>query len=154
MSRLFVAACLLLCLFLSSNVFAQSSTLSGTVADATGALIPGVTITATNVATGVASTTLTNEAGAYNFPSIQPGVYRVTADLSGFQPQTFTDVQIGTSIQVRQNFTLTVRGVAQAVEVSIAADSLITASSPSIGQVLPEQKIRDLPIVGNNVLDL
>jgi hypothetical protein len=141
-------------LFLAANVFAQSSTLSGTVQDATGAQIPGVTVTATNTATGVVSTTLTNESGTYNFPIVQPGSYKVSAELGGFQTQTYTDVQVGTAIQVRLNFTLRVAAVAQAVEVSVAADTAIAASSASIGQVLTEQKVRDLPIVGNNVLDL
>ena len=60
---------------LSIPVFAQTSnaTLGGTVSDATGALIPGVSVTATNVATGIVTTVLTNEAGAYQFASLQTG---------------------------------------------------------------------------------
>src|SRR5438128_4805523 len=74
---------------LSINAFAQTSnaTLGGTVSDPTGALIPGVSLTATNTATGIATTVLSNEAGAYQFASLQTGTYKVTAELSGFQTQ-------------------------------------------------------------------
>ena len=80
----------LLCLVLPEFTFAQTSyaTLGGTVSDATGALIPGVSITATNAATGIVNTVLTNEAGAYQFASLQTGTYKVSAELSGFRTQT------------------------------------------------------------------
>src|SRR5438045_9542900 len=103
---------LLLCLTFSKHAFSQSSnaTVSGTVADGTGALIPGVSITATNVGTNIASTTVTNESGAYNLPALLPGAYKLSAELPGFQVQTYTDVQLGNAVQVRLNFTLTVAG--------------------------------------------
>jgi hypothetical protein len=146
----------LFCLFLVVNSFGQAginATLSGTVVDATGALIPGVEVTAKNVATGVASSVLTNEGGTYRFPSLQPGNYEATASLQGFQKQTFK-LTLGTSQQIRQNFTLQVGGVTQAVEVTAAADELITASSASVSTVLPSGQVLDLPLVGRNVMDL
>src|SRR5205809_5646810 len=113
------AGAALLCFFLSVNGFAQTinATVGGTVADASGALIPGVTVTATNTGTGIVNTVVSNESGAYNFASLQPGTYKVTAELSGFQTQTYSDVQLGGSQQVRLNFTLQVGGLAQNVEV-------------------------------------
>src|SRR3989475_2896381 len=98
---------IVLCCVLSTYTSAQTAnaTVGGIVADATGALIPGVTVTATNTATGIVSTVLTNEAGAYQFASLQPGAYKISAELSGFQIQTFTDVQLGGAQQVRLNFT-------------------------------------------------
>src|SRR5262245_37127226 len=62
-----------------------NATISGTVADSSSALIPGVNVTATNTATGVVSDTITNEGGTYRFPSLQPGIYEVKASLPGFQ---------------------------------------------------------------------
>src|SRR5262245_13019158 len=97
-------------LFCEVVCFAQegiNATLSGTVSDPTGALIPGVEVTAKNTATGVTSTTLTNESGTYRFPSLQPGSYEATAKLTGFQTQTFR-LSLGTSQNIRQNFTLQV----------------------------------------------
>src|SRR5262245_16897355 len=120
--KTFLAILVFVSVMLSANLFAQSgnATVSGTVADASGALLPGVMMTATNTQTGVVSNVLSNEAGTYNFASLQPGIYKVTAELPGFQIQTYTDVQLGTSQQVRLNFTLQVSTVAQAVEVTVA----------------------------------
>ena len=89
MTKLTIAGSVLLCCVLVSNAFGQTTNASigGTVADSSGAFIPGVTITATNTQTGIVSTTLTNESGAYQFPSIQPGTYKVSAELPGFQTQ-------------------------------------------------------------------
>ena len=95
-----------LCLLLSLSAFAQTSnaTLGGTVSDSTGALIPGVSITATNTGTGVVTTVISNEAGAYQFASLQPEPYKVSSELSGFQTQVYNNVALGISQQVRLNF--------------------------------------------------
>jgi hypothetical protein len=130
-----------------------NATLSGTVSDPTGALIPGVEVTAKNTETGVTSTSLTNESGTYRFPSLQPGSYEATAVLSGFSSQSFR-LTLGTAAQIRQNFTLQVGTVAQAVEVTAAADTLITAATASVGTVLQAKQVVDLPLVGRNVMDL
>src|SRR6266513_4213992 len=104
------AAFLAFAFFASTPLFSQSSngTISGTVADATGAVVPGVTVTATNNATGVVATVLSNDAGVYNFASLLPGAYKVSSTLPGFQTQTFNDVQLGNAGQLRLNFTLQV----------------------------------------------
>src|SRR5438128_6461952 len=156
MRRCQMAAIALLCFALSTLTFSQTSnaTLGGTVSDATGALIPGVAITATNTGTGIVTNVLTNEAGAYQFASLQTGTYTVSAALPGFQTQTRSGVQLGVSQQVRLNFALQVGTVAQSVEVSVAADTLIATSSSSVGTVLPEYKVRDLPLGGRNVMGL
>src|SRR3989442_2378113 len=144
------------CLFLSTHTFAQpgNGKLGRTVEDATGALIPGVSIMATNTGTGIVNAALTNDAGAYQFASLQTGTYTVTAELPGFQTQTRNGVALGVSQQVRLNFTLQVGTVAQSVDVSVAADTLIATSSSSVGNVLPEYKVRDLPLGGRNVMGL
>src|SRR5438876_2289060 len=155
MGRLFFAA-LLLCPVFFINAFAQTTnaTLGGTVSDATGALIPGVTVTATNTQTGIVTTVVTNETGAYQFASLQTGTYRVSAELPGFQKQTYNEVTLGLSQQVRLNFTLQVGGQTQTVEVTVAADTLIATTSASVGTVIPEYKVRDLPLATRNILDL
>ena len=81
----------LMLLFLSSVLMAQTSnaTLGGTVSDATGALLPGVEITARNTATGIVTASISNEAGAYSFPNLQTGTYRVSTELPGFQTYTY-----------------------------------------------------------------
>src|SRR5215467_3069071 len=112
------------------QAFGQSSnaTLSGTVSDSANALIPGVTITATNVETGIVSTAISNEAGIYNIPSLLPGLYKVSAELNGFQTRIFTDVRLGNAGQVRLNFTLQVATLNTTVEVTASADRLLLES--------------------------
>src|SRR5262252_11012933 len=144
------------CLMLAVTALGQvgiNATLGGTVSDPTGALIPGVEVTAKNVNTGVVSTSVTNESGAYRFPALQPGSYEVNAALPGFQPQAFR-LTLGTAQQINQNFTLQVGAVAQAVEVTAAADELLTAVTASVGTVLPSNQMKELPLVSRNVMDL
>jgi hypothetical protein len=155
----FVLVLLLVCLSLSPHAFSQSSnaSLGGSVADSAGALIPGVTVTATNTATGVVSTGLTNETGTYTIPSLLPGTYTVSAELPGFQTRTFTDVRLGNAAQARLNFELQVASLNTTVEVTVSADRLLLESTSSVGTVLPEQSVRNLPVgggMGNDVLSL
>src|ERR1043166_9180775 len=138
-------------LFLSA-AFAQTNyaMLGGTAADASGALIPGVTVTARNIDTGVVTTAVSNETGSYQFAALQPGRYRISAELPGFRTYTYDDVTLGLTQQVRLNFSLQVGGQAQAVEVTAAADTFIATTSASVGSVLTDQKAKDLPIQGRN----
>src|SRR5438093_4372306 len=143
--RKFCTLALLLFFVRSTNAFSQSATatLGGTVQDATGAFIPGVTITATNTGTGIVTTVLSNEAGAYQFASLQPGTYDIKADLTGFRAAVAKDFLLGGAQQARFNFTLQVGAAAgTTVEVSVAADTLLATSSASIGAIY---RIRDLP---------
>ena len=91
-----LTATVVLCLAVPVSAFGQTinATLGGTVTDSSGALIPGVTITATNLATGIVTSVLSNEAGAYNFASIQSGTYKVTAELPGFQTDSTSNFSI------------------------------------------------------------
>jgi hypothetical protein len=153
MKRIVITAGLL-CLFLAgTSAFAQSR-ISGTVNDASGALIPGVSVTATNTATGVVTTEVSNETGAYNFASLPPGNYKLTAELPGFQSAAFQNVILGTSDQLRLNFKLTVSSVAQSVEVSVDAQALLTATAASIGVAIDQKKVEELPMVREDILDL
>src|SRR5712671_7155906 len=105
MRKIFAAGTILLGFVLATQVFAQTSnaTVGGTVADASGALLPGVTITATNIATGIVNTVVSNEAGAYQFASLQTGTYKISAELPGFQTQTYENVTLGISQHPRPN---------------------------------------------------
>src|SRR5215468_8886850 len=150
MMKKFALALAFLCVSVPVGVFAQSSngSLSGTVTDAAKAFIPGVSVSATNTETGVVSTGISNESGTYNIPSLLPGVYKVTAELPGFQTQTFTDVRLGNAAQARLNFTLQVASLNTTVEVTASADRLLLESTSSVGAVLPQQAVQALPVVG------
>jgi hypothetical protein len=105
-----------LLLLVAVSAFGQGlfATVAGTVSDSSGALIPGVTIKATAVETSVVKTTVTNEAGAYNFADLLPGKYTITASLPGFQTKNLTDVQLSQNTSYRYNFELAVAGVKHA----------------------------------------
>src|SRR5215813_15433049 len=147
-------ALVLLCLVHVESALAQSSNaaVGGFVQDPTQAFIPGVTVTATNTQTNVVTTAVTNESGTYNIPSLLPGTYKLSAELPGFKTQIINDVQLGQSANVRYSFTLQVGAADQTVEVTAESTALIAESSPTIGNVLAEKTVRDLPLVSNNVL--
>jgi len=157
MKRLSALAAVMLLLCLSVPGFSQGgffATVTGTVTDSSQALIPGVTVKATATETNVVTTTVTNEAGVYTFNNLNPGKYSITASLPGFQTKNITDASLSQNTSYRYNFELSVSGVNTQVEVSISADTILATSGASIGTVLNDQKIRDLPLVGNNVLNL
>ena len=140
MKKSYILATLMLCLFLSTPAFSQTNaSLSGTVSDTSGGVIPGVKISATNIDTGVVSNSLTNNSGVYNFAGLLPGTYTVTAELEGFQPKTFTDVQLTGSSQVRLNFEIEVSSIVTEIEVHTSAKELLLESELSF-KVFIEQK--------------
>src|SRR5206468_1467140 len=86
--------------------------------------------------------------------TMQPGSgYSVSAALSGFQTLTYTNLELSAATVSRQNFQLGVAAAATKIEVSVEGLQALTETS-SVGTMLPEAKVRDLPLVGNNVLDL
>src|SRR5262245_47726248 len=145
----------LVCLLSCASVFGQTAnaTLGGSVSDASGALIPGVNVTATNTETGIVNMAVTNEAGVYQFASLQPGTYKLAAELPGFQTQVVNALTLAFSEQARFNITMQVGGLTTAIDVNVAADTLL-ASSSSVGTVLPEYKVNDLPLANRDVLAL
>src|SRR5262249_59931990 len=97
---------------------------------------------------------LSNEAGVCNFARLLPGAYKLRAELPGFQTATFTNVRLGNAEQLRLNFSLKVAGGNTAVEVSVAVDTLLATSSSSVGTVLADERVGDLPLVTQNAQDL
>src|SRR2546426_12296257 len=96
----FTLGVFLLAILVPFAAFAQSSTgaISGTVIDANGGAMPGVTVTATNTATHATRSVVSNGVGHYEVPLLPPGVYRVVAELSGFQPvSSVMNINVGTA---------------------------------------------------------
>src|SRR5262245_34651837 len=153
MKKLIITVCLLVSLFVSTYGFGQvNAVLTGTVSDASGALIPGVEVTAKNINTGISSTNVTNETGNFVFQSLQPGQYTLQAALSGFQTASYNNVVLGQGQQVRLNFTLQVGAAAQNVEVTIAADTILATTSASVGNVLGVHAVETLAMGSRNGL--
>src|SRR5947209_17727913 len=92
------------CLFvISASLFAQSDrgTVSGTVRDSTGAVIPGAKVTVTNTATNVVNSSVTNEVGEFTIPNVQVGTYAVEATKAGFRPAELKGLTVNAATNVR-----------------------------------------------------
>jgi hypothetical protein len=139
----------------SITAWAQGGTaqISGTVTDASGAVLPGVEVTATQTATGLTRTTVTNETGSYALPTLPLGPYRLEAALNGFR----TFVQTGVVLQINSSVVISpaleVGQVAQTVEVQ-ANVAMVEMRATGVGQIIDNAQILELPIVGRQVTDL
>src|SRR5579871_3968378 len=126
--------------------------ISGLVADPTGAIIPGATISAQSTTTGVKVSTVSTAAGLYSFVSLAPGTYDVTAGAKGFE----TIVQKGVKVDVDQvatlNIALKIGSVSEVVTVN--ASTLIDASNSTVGQLIGAETIDRVPLLTRNVFDL
>ncbi|MCI0420346.1 MAG: carboxypeptidase-like regulatory domain-containing protein, partial [Acidobacteria bacterium] len=138
---------LLLCLSVPLTVSAQSDrgTITGIVNDATGAVLPKASVTATNVSKGIISKTITNEEGNYTIPLLPAGTYLVKLELSGFK----TYIREGITVQVAQtarlDVTLQVGEVSETVEVQADASVLKTESAELSTSITPEN-LNALPV--------
>ena len=131
-----------------------SSSLGGTVADASGAVVPKATVTATGIDTGVATKTTTNTSGVYEFPSLQEGRYRVSAEMAGFKQFVYQRVVLDVGAQVRLNFTLEVGSATTTMEVTAAAESPLLTTSSVVGGIVTGQQILDLPLIDQGASNL
>ena len=134
---------------------AQTSTslISGVVRDPSGAVIAGATVTLSNEATGITLKQSSTEAGVYAFPSIVVGTYTVKVEQPGFKTysRTGNTVQISTPLTV--DIALEVGATTESVQVSASAESLQT-SNATIGNVVEQKAIANLPLNGRNPLNL
>jgi hypothetical protein len=127
--------------------------LRGTVVDESGAVLPGVTVTAVHIETGTSRTTTTEVNGGYVMPSMPLGTYRVTAELSGFSTVIREGFRIAVSESVAINFTMKVATLQETVTVTGESPLVDTKKSSLSGRVDPEQ-VQALPLNGRNWLDL
>jgi hypothetical protein len=128
-------------------------TLRGSVTDPSGGSIPGVQVRAVNAATGVSASAETNAAGNYNMPFLLPGVYTVTAESAGFKRFSREGIRIVVGEIVELPIEMTVGAVSETVEVT-AESPLLDTQSPSLGQVIDERRITELPTLAGNPFEL
>jgi hypothetical protein len=131
---------------------AQESTLTGTVRDNTGGVLPGVTVTATNEAAGTQFVGVTDESGIYRIP-VRPGVYRITAELAGFNTVARPGVELLLGRTIALNLDMQVSGLQETVTVTGEAPLLDVTSSDIAGNIDPRQ-MQELPLNGRNWMDL
>jgi hypothetical protein len=149
-------ALLSLSLFALLSIPAFSQTLgeiTGRVTDASSAGVPGATITLTNRATNAVRTTVSTGAGDYTIPSVPPGFYDVKAEHQGFKTAASNNVEVQVQQTVRLDMALAVGQVSESVEVSAQAD-LLQAENASVGTVIENKGVTELPLNGRQYLNL
>ncbi len=138
----------------ASNMTAQTAgTISGHVSDQTGAIVPDASITLKNVGTGTERTTLTTGAGEYTFAEVPVGVYTLTAKAAGFMSESANNVQVQVQQSIRLNLSLQVGAVTQSVVVE-ATGTLLQAENATLGTVIDNKAVNELPLNGRNYLGL
>ncbi|MGH9159858.1 MAG: carboxypeptidase regulatory-like domain-containing protein [Vicinamibacteraceae bacterium] len=138
-------------LLLATPVAGQTglATVTGIVSDASGGVMPGVTVTAANQATNVLYTGVTNDAGNYVITSVPIGSYVIAAELTGFRGVQ-SRVTLAAGQTARVNFTLAVGGVEQRIDV-VATGPLLQTENAVVGTQLERERIEKLPLQGRNV---
>ena len=130
-----------------------TGTIVGVVTDPSGAVVPNVNVTVVHQGTKDTRRTATNERGEFNVPFVRTGEYAISAESQGFRTQTQTGIVVQVDQTVKVSFNMQVGAIAEQVEVTSSAP-LIDTSTSSLGQVIGNKKILDLPLNGRNAFAL
>jgi len=152
-----VIACAILLVILSAtSSWAQTfrGSILGTVTDSTGAAVSNATVTIHNVATGIDRITQTNVDGSYLVPELQIGTYTVTVELNGFQKSVTTGVTVDVASEKRIDAVLKPGAVTNTVTVAGEDLPQIDTTGNTLGGVLTQDNIKDLPVNGRDYTKL
>ena len=152
--RLKVVAALAVFLALAAGAAAQTETgrITGVITDATGGILPGVTVTAKSVGTGATRELVTDSAGQYVFANLPPGSYEITANLASFRPETAkVTVTVGGAINV--DLKLQIAGTTETLNV-VAEVPVINVVNAEVATTVNQTQIRELPTLTRDVYDL
>lgn len=127
--------------------------ISGLIRDTSGSVVAGATITVLNPQTNFQRAATSNSDGNYNVPDLPPGVYNVRAEAQGFQIEVRNSIELQVQQTARVDFSLNVGAVNESIEVQ-ASTPLLDTENASIGTVIEQQSITDLPLNGRNFTDL
>ena len=155
MRKVVLSAALGFVLLLPATLLAQRTTASirGTVRDATQAVLPGVTVTATNEDTGLVRSVVTNEAGIYSVAELPIGRYRVEAELPSFKKASRTNVVLRVADEFSIDFELAAGDVKDTVNV-VASATPVRVLGGDVSGVITGEQVRELPLNGRNFLQL
>jgi len=142
------------CVFAPDGLFAQGlGSINGTVTDSSGAVVPGVEVTATQAATGISSKTTTSSDGAYVFPILAPSTYNITAARAGFEVSTQKGVELRADAAVTVNITLKPGKISETVTVN-AETAQVDLTTGTLSQVIGSSQVNTLPLNGRNAAQL
>ncbi len=145
-----------LALLAATPVAAQSSqaTVTGVVTDSADAVIPGATVTVTNIETGVQTDVETNEAGHYTLFSLRPGTYELEAFSDGFRRYIRSNLELETGQSLRLDVALELGALTESVTVTSAAPAINLERGAVKGDVIVHEEIQDLPLQGRDFMEL
>ncbi len=143
----------LLAVAASAAAQTTTATVMGTVTDAQKAVLPGTTVMARNVDTGVETTAVTDSNGRYRVGALRPGTYDIRAELSGFAPRTKTGLTLFVGQEATVDFDMAMAGVTEAVTVT-AESPLVETTKSEVSSVVDRRQIDALPLNGRNFADL
>ena len=124
---------------------ADRGTVTGTITDATGAVVPGVPLTLRNAATNLTYSTPSSENGSYTFLNLPVGIYTLFVEAKGFQRQEVKGIEVQVNQQARIDLSMHVGDVTQTVEVQASA-AMIQTESTDVGTVINDKRFLDLPL--------
>jgi hypothetical protein len=133
----------------SGQVDVATATLKGTVSDPNGAVIPGATMTATNIEKGTTRTAKTSADGTYRIPLLQPGSYQVEAEMAGFDKLVATNIQLTVGQSLEYNVTLRIGAITNVVDVTTEAP-LIQAEQTQQANTINKVQVENLPNISRN----
>ncbi len=145
----------LTCLVSATGVLAQSGTsgLFGKVTDQQAAVLPGVTVTITNAAAAVTRSTVTDASGDYQFLALPPGTYSVKVELTGFRTAVRDNIPLAVDVRTRMDVPMEIGAQTETVEVTSVV-SPINTTDASLGNVISQKQIRELPLEARNPVGL
>jgi len=138
-----------LCLAQTSN----QGVIVGTVKDETGSVVPAVSIKVTNIETGISRTVQSDESGNYRVDFLPPGSYRIEAEVTGFRKALISQVVVQVSEILRTDINLVIGEISEVVVVS-QNDSAINTENSTLGEVISEQIIDNMPLNGREFVEL
>ena len=148
-----VSVALLISVFSINSCAQATAQITGTVKDQSGAVLPGVGVSAIQTDTGIMRSTVSNESGFFVLPDLLVGPYRLEAALPGFRTYIQTGIVLQVNASVVLNVTLAVGQVTEQVEVQANA-ALVETRTSGVGQVIENQRILELPLNGRQVTQL
>src|SRR3954470_17949311 len=137
----------------AGSAFAQNAQITGTVKDSSGAIIPGATITARNNETGLTRVGVTDGSGEFRLPSLPPGRYSVSTELSGFTTETRPDITLIIDQTANINFVLKPASISETVTVT-GESPIVDITKSDVSTSISTQQIQDLPVASRRWIDL
>src|SRR5437870_2386670 len=138
---------------LASPVLAQTGQINGVITDNTGAIVPGVTVKAMEVATGLSRDTVSGVDGRYTFTSLRPTTYDVTAELQGFRTSQRKGVLLQANENLTVNFAIELGAISETVTVS-GESPTVDITSSALSEVVDSKRIVELPLQGRDAAKL